>query len=93
MTAAEFKVEFPEFSGAPDALVTAKLADATARLNPDVWGDRLSMGIKYMAARMLARAPNARAMKLVDKDGNTIYDEEYRTLMLSVSSGFRVVGT
>lgn len=92
MTASEFKVEFPEFANAPDALVTAKLADAAAQVNATTWGDLTDRGVKYLAARLLALSPQGRAMKLVSADGKTAYDDTYMAMKRSVASGFRVVG-
>lgn len=91
VTAAEFKAAHPEFVNCTDDEVTAKLADA-ALLCPDaVWGDFADQGTRYRAARMLALSPMGRDVKLVNKDGSTVYDEQIDLLVSIVSSGGRVI--
>ena len=61
MTIAEFLNAHPEFSGAEDTLVQAKIDEATRRRRSDVWGDLQDDGIRILAARLLALTPYGRA--------------------------------
>lgn len=94
VTAAQFKAEFAEFEGAPNALVQAKLDLALRRTPADVWGDQQDDGIKYLAAHLLALSPKGRELKLiVNRDGETTYGNQRREMENIVSCGFRVTGS
>jgi hypothetical protein len=55
----------------------------------DVWGEKHTVGVGYLTAQLLAKSPQAMAMKLVSKDGSTVYDEPLMTMKRSVTAGFR----
>ena len=92
MTAAEFKALFPEFTNAPDALVTARLAWAEARTPIDIWGAYQAEGIGWYTAHFLALLPNAKDMRKGEKPGESMYLRERQRLGLVLSSGFRTAG-
>lgn len=91
VTAAQFKAAHPEFANVLTPEVEAKLADAALLCPESVWGDFTDQGVRYRAARLLALAPMGRDVKLVNKDGSTIYDEQIDLLVKIVSSGGRVI--
>lgn len=95
MTAAEFKILFPEFSAAPTALVESRIAWAAARTPAAIWGtDYLEQGIGFLAAHFLAMAPEAKAMRKGEKAGETMYLAERKRLAKIVGSAaaYRVAG-
>jgi hypothetical protein len=94
MTIAEFLESQPEFTGAEDTLIQAKIDEATRRRRSEVWGDLQEDGIRLLTCRLLALSPYGRAMKMVSKDGTTVYDEENTRLCRVVAVGHgRLAGT
>ena len=91
-TPATFRVIFPEFSRASDALVSSRIAMAEARTPLDIWGDLRPQGLAWLAAHLLAMAPEAKDMRKGEKPGETMYKGQRDHLALVVSSGFRVAG-
>lgn len=91
-TAATFKAIFPEFSGCPDALVTARIAMAEQRTPAGVWGVHEDQGVLWLTAHMLALLPGSKDMRLGEPAGETMYGRERKFLERIVSSGFRVAG-
>ena len=59
MTAAEFKARYDEFSTAPDALVTAVIAEQEVMVS-NSWGDRRDYVLGLAVADALSRSPKAR---------------------------------
>jgi hypothetical protein len=92
MTAAEFKVLFPEFVNAADALVTSRIAWAEPRTPLDIWGDLQEQGIAFLTAHFLALLPNGKEMRKGEKPGESMYLRERERLEVIVSSGFRIAG-
>lgn len=92
MTAAEFKVLFPEFVSAADALVTSRIDWATPRTPLDIWGELQEQGIAFLTAHFLALLPNAKEMRKGEKPGESMYLRERMRLEQIVSSGFRIAG-
>lgn len=72
MTKAEFLDLYPEFATAKDALLDATLAQESANLKGPYVTDRL-FGLQV--AEALALSPFGRDLKLVNKDGSTVYSE------------------
>lgn len=93
ITVSNFLVEYPEFKDAPISLVQAKLQDALILTPCQVWSAGLlrKQGTFLHCARLLALSPFARHMKLVNKDGSTLYDSQLLKLKQTVTSGFRVL--
>ena len=93
VTYASFIVEFPEFARADyETVVTARLATATLQTPDDVWGTLRDDGIKWLAADLIARSPQGRELRLVNRENDSIYSVERRRLEGIVASGFRVTG-
>lgn len=90
--AASFKAAFPEFNAAPNDLVTAKLAYASA-LTPDtIWGDLKEQGAFLYCARFLSLSPFGRKIGLVnEKLSLTNYDADLDRLKRMVTSGYRAL--
>ncbi len=90
---------FPEFGEAPVSLVNAKLAEARLQVDAEVFGDKTDLAVTYLAAHLLSMSsfgqhsrlvpPNSKATR---EDALTTYEREFRRLVRSVTSGFRVVG-
>lgn len=90
-TVAEFLVAFPEFTGAPEPLIQAKLDMAVLRTSDTVWGALYAVGVMTRTADLLAKSPHGRKMRMVEKDGTTAYTEDLRTMVRRVAIGGRVV--
>lgn len=91
VTAASFKLAHPEFTNVDDDLVDLKLADAVTMCPDSVWGDFADNGVRLRTARALALQPSGRDLRLVNKDGSTVYDADLGRLVMIVASGGRVV--
>ncbi len=90
MTAANFRVLFPEFTGASDAKISSRIARALTLTPEDVWGDLYAQGVAWQTAAFLSRDPAAQDMR---KGGKPSIYEEHRTFLNRiVSSGFRIAG-
>lgn len=79
---ADIYASFPEFNLAPggtnatqDALVDAKLVEAKGRVDYAVFQNSVNAdsAVKYLTAHLLALSPSAVNLRLVKKDGSTIY--------------------
>jgi len=93
VTAASFKVRFPEFTDTDDSLITSHIAGATLRFSAEVWGDLLDEGIMYKTADMLARSPHGNNSRLAGAVGGrqvTTYETEYNQLLAMVTAGYRI---
>ena len=91
---ASFRADFPEFGasstdGAPDALVTSVIARCALRCDEAFYGDLHTEAVALEAANVLARSPFARDMKLVAKDGSTLYSTEAARLRMIAAAGRR----
>lgn len=89
VTVASFLIDFPEFQGAEDPLIQAKIDAAMLRCPTCVWGTgaRRDQGIMVKAAALLARSPYGRQMKLVNKEGGTQYDDDVIKLNRIAAAG------
>lgn len=85
-----FIVQFPEFATTDSNLVASMLAASALEIDPNIWGNLGDQGQAYLAAHKLATSPFGQNVRLVAKDGTTTYEREYRRLVLSVTSGYRV---
>jgi hypothetical protein len=92
VTVASLVSEFPEFARATVAMIQAKIDEAELRTPERIWGAKVDLGVKYLAAHLLAMSPFGRELKLANDDGRTIYGDERTRLERIVSSGFRVTG-
>lgn len=87
-----FRAQYPEYATAPDALVDAYLARATARVDAGVWGALKDEGIGLLTAHLLALAPNGQFARLQSNKGETTYGKEYDRLVIQVATmAYRVI--
>lgn len=91
----QFVAEFPEFSRAPETMIEAKIAQATRRIDSDVWGAVADDGVRYLAAHLLSMHPASESARKAGGGATSFNDEstyfrEYRRLMRMVAVGFRV---
>ena len=89
---AEFLVSYPEFSGAPTALLTAKLAEAGARTNRAMYQtEQLATYATMMsAALMLIRTPAGEKMRSESPEMFLTWEYELRKAQRASTIGVRV---
>jgi hypothetical protein len=92
VTLASFRVHFPEFEGASDSLVQAKLDEAALALDERVFGARFDEAVRYLAAHRLALSPFGQTARMVAKDGSTTYGETYAGVQRACAGGAWCVG-
>jgi hypothetical protein len=90
MTLAEFRVRFPEFSKASDALVNAVLAEAALQVDDEIFNDQYDAAHGHLAAHLLCLSPYGQAARLAEPGKPTTYQVHYERLMYANASGFRV---
>ncbi len=99
VTAASFVALYPEFSDAPEALITLKIAEADTMTPSRVWGDLKDQGQALYTAQYLYDSPFARHMARVDQGNDrqgvrtdaSPYVDRLRRLVQQVASGYRVL--
>lgn len=91
LSLSEFRTLYPEFDGAPDAIVQGCLDYAEARTPVDIWGDLEPEGHGLLAAHLICMRPEGRDMRL-EGGLETIYSKQRAHLNRVVASGFRVTG-
>jgi hypothetical protein len=93
---ATFLVICPEFTRTAEAQVEKFLELAALEVDAEVWGAKTDLGIYYLAAHNLALSPYGNKSQMVadppgpGPHGNTHYGVKYDSLVMQVSSGFRV---
>lgn len=91
-TRATFVAAFPEFELTDAAVVDAKLAEASRRISPSVWGKWEDDGHGQLTAHLLANSPMGNTAKLEPNGGDgpkTIYEGEFNRLVRMVGAGLR----
>jgi len=92
VTRASLRTNNPEFEDAPDDVIDAKIANATARVSTTVVGDTvIDNAVEQLACHLLALSPFARDMRLVREDSTTIYMDEYHRIIESQGRAYRVL--
>jgi hypothetical protein len=92
VTLSSFRVAFPEFEGASDSLVQAKLDEAVLALDARVFGARFDEAVRYRAAHTLALSPFGQNARLVAKDGSTTYGTHLEDVCRACAGGPWLVG-
>jgi hypothetical protein len=89
---ATFLVDYPEFSKAPESLVTSKLAQAGRRTNAEVFADAETANdaLCLRAAILLYKSPYSRKAKLVSDEQGFVWAQELYELQRSATMGLRV---
>lgn len=91
-TASTFKTAYPEFEALADALVEAKLAEATRRLDARVFGARADDAVGLQAAHLLALSPFGQHARLESDKGDTTYRQELQRMMRASAGGPWTIG-
>lgn len=93
LSRAAFRVGFPEFSTADDALVDAKLADAHAMVHADAFKTdaRHTAALGLKTADLLALSPFGQTARMQSKDGTTTYGKQFAAMVNATGVGCRVV--
>lgn len=84
ITAADFRVEYPEFSAAPDALVDAKLSAATHFCDASKWGARYQDGVFLKAAHLIAMSPSGEKMRIAKGSKETLYSSMFDDMLMAL---------
>jgi hypothetical protein len=87
----QFRAQFPEFRDTAPAVVERAISDATAQIDATVWGTKTNLGIKYLAADIIASGPLGEQARLKKENRSTTYRDKYNSLMRQVAFGFRVI--
>lgn len=87
VSAATFIVNYPEFTNAPNALVTNELANAYTMTAATTWGVYQDQGAQLRTAQALALSPFGRGMALANEEGATVYDTRLDALVMVVAAG------
>lgn len=85
----QFRAQFPEFRTTDTSVVERGLADARLQINASVWGDKADLGIKYLAADLIASGPVGEKARLKKDTSTTTYERAYERLKRQVTVGFR----
>ncbi len=85
MVLADFRVAFPEFRSASDALVGQQLAFAEAQIDPAVWKSTTAEGHGLLTAHKLALSPFGKQAKLSTASGSSTYLIAYDGLRAMVA--------
>lgn len=88
---ATFRSEFPEMDNMPDALVSAKLADAHLYFDEDLFGDLYLSAVKYQAAMLIAASPFGADLRIAKGSPETLYHESLRMIESKIPSTTLVV--
>lgn len=91
VTPTSLRTAFPEFVSASDAIVGAKIAEATLRVDIGIYdANKVDLVTSYLAAHLLALSPFGRTAKLVSDDGSTEYGATYDRMKNAAAVGPRV---
>lgn len=90
LSLSNFRSKYPEFSTAPDPLVTLFLNDAAERLDTLIWGIYLDKGHGLLTAHLLQIAPNGVFSRLDTDKAESTYGTAYKELVAQVTSCIRV---
>ncbi len=88
----DFLVRYPEFAGAPSALVTARLAEAARSTNSTVFqsAELCTDAVMLLGAILLLRSPAGRKMRTESPEQYLTWEYELRKLQRSATIGLRV---
>lgn len=86
----DFIQRFPEFAGADEAMINAKLAEATRQVDPTMTDPPLTDLIYQLTAQKLAKTPFGNTAKLSTNGGGTVYDDELDRLRADAARGLGI---
>ena len=88
---AGFRTRFPEFKAVAEGYLLAKLADASVRLSPAVFGLRTDEAHGWLTAHLAASAPWGYQARLQGTtDGSTVYSSAFDAIVRECAAGFGV---
>jgi hypothetical protein len=97
-TLAQFRERFTEFERISDPVCTAKIDEASRRVDPEMYGVRTDDAILWLAAHLTALGPHGKEARLASAvaaegglSGGTIYYAEFQRLQRIAGSGYRVI--
>ncbi len=90
MTLEDFRITYPEFSTADDALVQKFLDASAEEFSPETWGTYLFNGHGLLTAHRLAIAPMGQMARLDSDKAQTTYWLEYEKLRYAVTACIRI---
>ena len=91
VTVDSFLTHHPEFRPAEVSLIQAKISDAVLRVDASIWGTKTDNGVRLLAAHTLALSPFGQNAKLVSKEGQTTYGQQYAQARKEVVVPFAVI--
>lgn len=96
VSVSDFRDRFAEFAGSTptDELVATCLAEALTEMDAAVWGAKLDLGQKYLAAHKLAMSPFGTQAGLrlgAGANQTSAYWPQYEDLRKRVGGAFRAV--
>lgn len=77
VTATTLRTHHPEWTDAPDGVISEMIARALRDVDVDLWGDDADDGVELRACWYLAQAPFAQEMRVEPPSGD-LYDKQYR---------------
>jgi hypothetical protein len=91
-TNAAFLERYPEYNGAPAALVTARLAEAARRTNEEVFqtDELVTDAVMLRAAVLLLASPHGFKIRAAAPDQAFAWEYTLRQLQRSATQGLRV---
>ena len=87
---ASFKVVFPEFTDAGDAMIALYIQDASQRVNV-AFGSLFDRAHAIMTAKMLAQSSFGQQARLLSKTGRSTYDDQLDNLAYTFNAGGTVL--
>lgn len=90
MNRSTFRVRYPEFDSASDALIDAKLADAEVNVDAETYGDRYEQAHGLLTAHYLSCAPGGQFARLEADKLDTTYGRAFVELRSAATTMIRV---
>lgn len=89
VTLTSLRARFPEFTDAPDALLTACIAQAENEVNETVWGDNYDEGVLLLACSKATLSTQAHELQ-AEEGGESSYMIEFKRLSRKYGSAYRI---
>ncbi len=90
MMSVGFLAAYPEFETAGAELISAKLTEAAAQIDPTIWLHLTDVGHGLLTAHLLAIAPGGQQARMLEKSGTTTYKLQFDELREAVTCAIRV---
>lgn len=89
VTLTSLRARYPEFTDAPDALLTACITQAGNELSETSWGDNYDEGVLLLACIKAESSNHAHEMQ-AEEGGESSYMKEFKRLERRVGSAYRI---